>query len=561
MATSRSGGRAWYPSRRRFLKGSAAALGSGIWLRAALAPTAFLASSGGLTACESRSSPDKSPALARFDHLVVLMLENRSFDNMLGYLYEPGEVPRKQRFQGVAGRRLANPIPAAYDVDRRRVVPVTKGYVMTNPAPDPGEGYPHVNTELYGTVIPEENQRKQPLEMAPPFNAPSPLPATAPMNGFVQDYINSYLSSGGSVPSYDQYQVIMNCFPADAVPVISTLARRFAVCDHWYCDVPSQTFCNRSFFNAGTSSGFVLNAPYENFPLYNKAVTIFDRIESARSKGLTWKVYYDQQDFVSLTALLHFSRLRDRFGSNIVPMEQFYDDAWSGRLPSYAFVEPRLFFNHNDEHPPVNGYSSVLAGEVLINEVYDAIRRSDSHLGSNYQNTALVITFDEHGGCYDHVPPPPAAMPDRNVSGTQMGFRFDRLGLRVPAVVVSAYTEPGTVINSPMQGTSIIKTMTERWGLSHITDRDRTAPDIGVAFNRTEPRPRTDWPVITPRELPAEKPSNASDPLHELQKDVLGLVETLASQKEGRQVVSGALTIAGALEFLKDKAQLLKQGA
>src|SRR3712207_753278 len=98
--------------------------------------------------------------LEAFDHVVVLLLENRSFDNLLGYLYEPNQVPRGQIFEGVAGKALSNPIPDYADQADRRVVPVAKGYVMDNPNPDPGEEYPHVNTQLYGTVLPETNRYK-----------------------------------------------------------------------------------------------------------------------------------------------------------------------------------------------------------------------------------------------------------------------------------------------------------------------------------------------------------------------------------------------------------------
>src|SRR5262245_22490589 len=126
-------------------------------------------------------------------------------------------------------------------------------------------------------------------------------------------------------------------------------------------------------------------------------------------------------------------------------------------------------------HPPTHAlghtfHSSVLAGELLIHQVYDAIRRSASRQGNNCQNTLLVITFDEHGGCYDHVAPPVAVPPDPHRPVGQMGFRFDRLGVRVPTILVSAYIEPGTVLNTPLEHTSIIKTLSEKWALGHLTE-------------------------------------------------------------------------------------------
>lgn len=175
-------------------------------------------------------------------------------------------------------------------------------------------------------------------------------------------------------------------------------------------------------------------------------------------------------------------------------MAQFLEDAATGKLPSYAFIEPRLFINHNDMHPPVTVLgktqpSSALAGDILVNQVYDAIRRSSSPTGSNARNTLLVITFDEHGGCYDHVPPPAAVPPDASAPAGQMGFRFDRFGVRVPTILVSAYVEPGSVIGAPLDHGSILKTVETKWGLGHLTERDRAAQDIGVALTRTSPRP------------------------------------------------------------------------
>ena len=226
--------------------------------------------------------------------------------------------------------------------------------------------------------------------------------------------------------------------------MISTLAREFAVCDHWHCSVPSQTFTNRAFFHAGSSSGHVVNSPFVNWTALNRADTIFNRMEE---RGIPWRIYYDRQDHTSATWLIHYPRLRHYRRSNFFPMEQFYDDVSNGTLPRYAFIEPRLFLNHNDQHPPFTllgrtPHSSVLAGEVLINEVYDAIRRSNSARGNHHRNTLLVITYDEHGGCYDHVPPPAAVPPAILRAPGQMGFRFDRLGVRVPTVLISAYIEP-----------------------------------------------------------------------------------------------------------------------
>jgi phospholipase C len=493
------------------------------------------------------------------DHFVVLMEENRSFDSLLGYLYEPEMVPAGQRFEGVAGKDLSNPIPPEVGSAQWEHVNVRPGYTMDNPNPDPGEEYPHVNTQLFGTVFPADNARLEAPRMKPPYNLPDKLPSEAPMSGFVLDYINNYRVLTGTEPRYANYRIIMDCFPPDAVPVMSTLARGFAVCDHWHCEVPSQTFPNRLFFNAGQSSGLVINEPYSNWVRKgtNNAQTIFERLES---KGLSWKVYYDPQEHLSLTAILHFPRLWGRIRTNFCYMSQFFEDAKTGNLPHYAFIEPRLFVNNNDMHPPTKvfgrvGHSSVLAGEALIATIYNAIRLSDSPTGSNYLNTALLITFDEHGGCYDHIPPPAATPPQPDGRARQMDFEFDRLGVRVPAITVSAYTAAGTVINTPLQHTSFMRTLEEKWSLGHLTERDRLANDLREAFNLSQPRLRDSWPILKPRLVPQADTTN-DDPLNPLQRHIVELVKTAIGEVD--VAASEVRTVGEAASFLRRKAEVLR---
>jgi phospholipase C len=136
-----------------------------------------------------------------------------------------------------------------------------------------------------------------------------------------------------------------------------------------------------------------------------------------------------------------------------------------------------------------------------------------------------VITFDEHGGCFDHVSPPTASPPDAFRPVGQFGFKFDRLGVRVPAVLVSAYIEPRTIINTELSHASMIRTLTDKWNLGHLTDRDWTTTNFSEAFNRAAARPREDWPVIRPREMPPDlaRANNHDHPPNPLQRDIVGL--------------------------------------
>jgi phospholipase C len=205
-------------------------------------------------------------------------------------------------FERVIGRELSNPIPSYAPGAERGVVPVHVATSMDAPNPDAGEEHPHTNTQLFGTVAPEGNRFLAYDAMQPPFNAPDDPAREPTMDGFVTDYVNTFRSEMGRLPEYDEYAQIMSCYTPEQVPVISAIARGFATFDHWFCEVPSQTFTNRSFYHAASASGLVVNAPYENFPRQNDAETIFERLDAA---GLSWRVYVDPGMPFSVTGLIH----------------------------------------------------------------------------------------------------------------------------------------------------------------------------------------------------------------------------------------------------------------
>ena len=449
--------------------------------------------------------PDRSNAL---DHVVVIMFENRSFDNLLGRLYQPGDVPA---FEGVTGLDLANPIPEwAADQGGRTVIPYGLATDMNTPSPDPGEEYQHANTQLFGIIDPESNRGVLAEKMAAPHNAPADSRQRPTMDGFVADYISAFTAEMGREPSYAEYAQIMAGYAPEQMPVMSALARGFATFDHWYCEVPTQTFANRSFFHAASSSGFVNNlTPAEAFPLHNDAETIFERLEQQR---LSWNVYCDPPSRISLTGIIHARRLLPRFRDRFCTTDQFLQDAADGNLPVYSFVEPNLLFGHNDMHPafdalfpdaPMDPPSSLLGGEALLARIYDAVRSMPADGASNPYNTTLLVTFDEHGGLYDHVPPPLVPPPDPAATLGQNGFGFDRSGVRVPAFVVSAWIPERTVVTSEFRNTSLIRTLRARWPLGGpLTGRDAVAADITPVLSLDSPRDPADWPAAIPQPVP-----------------------------------------------------------
>jgi phospholipase C len=408
-------------------------------------------------------------------------------------------------------------------------------------------------------------------QMTAPYNAPADPHAPPTMDGFLADYISAFTAEMGRQPAYEEYAQIMTGYTPEQVPVISAIARGFATFDHWHCEVPSQTFTNRSFYHAGSSSGFVVNAPYDNFPLHNDAETIFERLEAA---GLSWRVYVDPGMRTSITGMIHAPRLSRHFTTNFSTLADFFDDAERGRLPTYSFIEPGLIHAHNDYHPAINALfqgvsadppSSILGGEELLARIYTAVRASEAATGSNFANTLFLVAFDEHGGNNDHVAPPRVDPPDPAAPPGQMGFRFDRAGVRIPTLAISAYIDPQTVITSGYRNTSLIATLRARWNLGPpLTARDATAPDIASVLSRDTPRAQEDWPEVTPRPVPqlADPLVPMDQPLPPLGKYLLGVAIALDTNYTGHVPDLDPKTATGqqANDYMDDRTARIYPG-
>jgi phospholipase C len=451
------------------------------------------------------ASTDRSHAL---DHVVLVLFENRSLDNLLGHLYGPDEG---KVFEGVIGKDLSNPIPAwAEHGADRKAVPYAVATDMDSPNPDSGEEYFHTNTQLFNTLD-DDNRFKIGEAVTAPWNAP-PSGATPTMDGFVTDYISCFTGEIGRQPTYDEYAHIMTGYTPEQLPVLNGIARDFGVFDHWFCEVPSQTFMNRSFWTAATSSGLVVNHPMTKWFTANAAETLFERLEA---HGKTWKVYVMEPMVLSFTGIIHFPRLEDRLATHFVPFAEFEKDAAAGTLPDFSLIEPNMLSGHGDFHPAmgrsfvgemdieVDNPSSILSGDAFLARVYDAYRSATSENGTSVWNTALLIGWDEPGGTYDHVPPGPVPPPDPSASPGECGFTFDRSGYRVPAVIVSPWVESGSVFNEEYRHTSLIATLRKVWGIGDaFTQRDAVARTFDDVFSLDTPRDPTTWATPTARPVP-----------------------------------------------------------
>jgi phospholipase C len=342
--------------------------------------------------------------LQNLQHLVVLMMENRSFDHMLGSL-RVGD-PRINGLTGAESNLDTTNEPAP-------VKPLAEFQSQLDP--DPNHHFPAVHEQLFN---------------GGPVDNPT-------MQGFVKSYY-------GERKDVDHSRKIMYYFPESKLPVLSGLARNFALFNGWFSSIPGPTLCNRAFAHYGTSFGQVSMDVF----YYNKQyLSIYERLVKA---GHSAKLYYFDEASSSLEVVNLLQNQPKLFGT----YDQFLKDCKLGQLPQYSFIEPN-YTDHedrggeqiaSDQHPD----HDVQQGEVFIASVYNAIRQNPAL----WKTTALLIVYDEHGGIYDHVPPPRCpkdgfqATPDKTgVPG--LTFEFDRLGVRVPAVLVSPWVTKGSVVPGP----------------------------------------------------------------------------------------------------------------
>jgi phospholipase C len=296
---------------------------------------------------------------------------------------------------------------------------------------------------------------------------------------------------------------IMAYYDSGTLPALENLAMSFVICDRWFSSVPGPTWPNRFFVNSGTSLGHIDMPSMVQFDpaihLYDQP-TVFERISEA---GKRWLIYF--QDFAQTTLMTK----QLQYAANYRYMLSFEADCKNeASFPDYVFIEPKYFWpGQNDQHPT----SDIRRGDALIARVYNAIRQNDSL----WNSTLLVVLYDEHGGFFDHVDPrdPPylakAIPPDGNV--TPAGFAFNLLGLRVPALLISPWLDPG-VLHGIYDHTSLLKYLTAKWGLGALGNRTPTANSFEDELV-WRASPRTDAPAtLTVPLIPEDpKPTDLSE--------------------------------------------------
>jgi phospholipase C len=409
--------------------------------------------------------------LGKVEHVVVLMLENRSFDHMLGYLSLEGDRGDVDGLRAEFANQHGGRTYRVHHLDSTAI------------ADDPEHSADAVDLQVGG----------------------------GKMDGFVASFAETLERVG--VPDSDPGRV-MGYYNADDVPVYDHLAREFAICDRWFSSVPGATWPNRLYAICGRAARSRDDLPPHVPPIYRQP----SFVRHLDAHEVSWRWYSFETATLRLADAHYRLGHHDRFAffshTNLnwkerlergidIEAPSFIEDAAHGTLPSVAWIDPNfsnfnpIGFQPNDDHAPAD----IKDGQELVLAVYHALAT-----GPQWEKTLLIIFYDEHGGFFDHVPPPEAADDDPGM--------FGRYGVRVPALIVSPWVEPGSVSHTVFDHTAIIKTILLRFcpgalskpkrheGLlarlrthgqpRHMGTRVAHANDLGELLTRTAPRPPPD---------------------------------------------------------------------
>lgn len=433
-----------------------------------------------------------NPILPNIEHVVVLMFENRSFDNILGGLYP--HLSQSGQYLGLTGAETNPLFPGSSDL-----IQVWQGApdveTMIMPYPDPGELFTDMNEQIF---------------------ASDSTSGAATMQGFVWNYMRQPPS-----PDYVNPVAlnIMQYYAPGAtgnIPITSLLAQAYAVSDLWHASGPVQTLANRIFAHCATPGKYQdadgdWQAVLDNTDITDQhddpdgVITDLSIFELLDAGGHSWSVYFHDWP---LSALVKYVDDNWGVGGNVLQfksdlLEDFFSDVENDALPTYSFIEPRytdMFWGTpNSNHPGGSTLKnapppiSVCNGEQLLQSIYTALYNGPNNM---FGKTLFIVTYDEHGGLFDHISPPGAKSPFP--PGEVTGFDYSRYGVRVPAIFIHPYIQrnqqgSGLGIFRPPQGevfdhTSIISTLCKQFSLDGpLTPRDQNAPTLEGLIDLTQP--------------------------------------------------------------------------
>jgi phospholipase C len=400
------------------------------------------------------------------------MLENRSFDHLLGFSQIQGKDPSGSptKLEGLTGRESN---------------PSSRGDTITVSSPadflmdyGPGHEFSDAKEQICGK--------------GGTYSSPAPSPGQNDPNIRNSGYVSNFSRYNPKNP-----ESIMKCFSPAQLPVLTTLAKEFTVCDHWFSSMPGPTWPNRFFVHAASSGGLddspsfsreFKSILYDGFKFDNG--TIYDQLDNDKRD---WMIYSGDE----FPQVLSIAGMRAHLAKHFRPFSQFKQDVTDPQFSeSYVFMEPDYhaftgkFRGGTSQHPS----DDVTSGERLLKDIYESIRNSP-----HWEKSLLVVTYDEHGGFYDHVVPPATVHPGDSISdpgNNHNNFDFRQLGVRVPTLIISPLVAKGTVDHNTYDHTSVLATVEELFKLGRLTKRDGTAQTLNHLFKLKAPR--TDAPLILP---------------------------------------------------------------
>jgi phospholipase C len=465
------------------LAGGAAVMGVAAPVKSATAPeNADLETSSNL--------PD--PANAPFDTVVVLMMENRSFDHVLGWL--PGANGRQQALSYVDKDGTAH--------ETWPLEPDFQGCAYD----DPDHTWPGIAVQY----------------------------AEGRCDGFLQT-----AKVGDKFP--------IGYYREDELPILSALAKGYTTFDNYFCSMMGPTWENRLFQLTGTTQ---LDEGWCDFPKEDERrpvvipTAIFDRVREA---GLTAGYYYHESPVTGLFA----SRRYDDISYTI---EQFWRDAREGKLANVVFVDPNYtdraedMGTSNDYHP----WGNLLVAEGFLAQVHDALKNSPQ-----WDRVVFVLNFDEHGGFFDHVPPP-ECKDDTKLAGSGPHPNLKRLGFRVPAIAMGPFAPRKIEKAGPYEHCSVLKMIEWRWGLKPMTMRDRYAKNLAEALDFTQRRDAIDLPAYDP---PPARACATGGGWLELQVSREGWVKVICDGPVNADCSAKLLALEGELQLAHVPVNRIGQGS
>ncbi|OIW10473.1 hypothetical protein TanjilG_00411 [Lupinus angustifolius] len=450
--------------------------------------------------------------------VVVLVMENRSFDHMLGWMKK-----LNPNINGVTGSEF-NLLSVDDPKSRRFMFKDKVEYVD----PNPGHKFDAIREQIFGSKT--------------AFVDP------APMNGFAQQ--------AHSIDSSNKMsENVMNGFTPNKVAVYKTLVSEFALFDRWFSSVPTSTQPNRLYVHSATSHGATSNAALHLVKGYPQR-TIFDNLHQA---GKSFGIYFQNAPttlfYRSLRKLKYLTKFHQYHLS-------FKKHARQGKLPNYVVIEPSYFDTKilpgNDDHPSHDVYR----GQMLVKEVYQTLRASPQ-----WNQTLLLITYDEHGGFYDHVPTPLRGVPSPDGIQSSENFNFDRLGVRVPTIAVSPWIEKGTLVHgakgptptSEYEHSSIPATVKKIFNLPNFLNKRDEWAGTFESILQTRKEPRTDCPRYLPTPVKIRK-SEADEEasLSEFQQELIQLGAVLKGDNvltSYPHTVGNDMNVKQGKEYLEDSVK------